>query len=393
MKFVSHVTSCCSFLLLITASMSIQAEVEIHGFGSFRVGAISATIENPNIVELYQQSGLNWRDESLFGLQTNIDLAESLSFNTQLIGKGFNDFDPEVTLAFVKYQLSPDQQLRFGRLSMPFFSQSDVQYVGYTHDYSRLPKATYWRFEFETADGISYEAKHTLGDFNAKYTLIWAEFKGEVFKNVVPGGLEIELNAMRSMSAAVGYKNFDVYAGLLEADANGKNLDNYIFSPAVQLAVANSGADLAGQQQFFDELSLIKAASYQFWGARWRYGDWKLEYERAIYGVLNSVDALTYTHYLAVSRRLDNFIFTIHREKYRQNPYGSAGITQLSSTSLIKIAQQISAGVNEPGYAMNVLSMRYDFASNMALKADYFRGSSYNNGPFTGFSIGVDFVF
>jgi hypothetical protein len=37
--------------------------------------------------------------------------------------------------------------------------------------------------------------------------------------------------------------------------------------------------------------------------------------------------------------------------------------------------------------------MRYDFANNMALKADYFKGGSYSNGPFKGFSVGVDFVF
>jgi len=392
LKFVSRATYCLSACFMMVG-FSALAEVEIHGFGSIRAGQISGKTENPNIVELYQEDGINWRDESLFGLQSNVDLSEDLSFNTQLIGKGINDFDPEVTLAFVRYQISPDQQLRFGRLSMPLFSQSDVQYVGYAHDYSRLPKASYWRFDFETADGLSYEAKHTLGDFNARYTLIWTEFRGDVFKNVVPEGIEIELQNMRSMSFALGYQNLDVFAGITAAHTEGQNIDNFVFSPGVRNIVANSGADLPTQQQFYQELSVSKRATYQFWGGRFRYDDWKIEYERAIFGILNSFDALTYTQYLAVSRRFNSFIFTAHREQYRQNPYSAAGLATISNNTLLQLAKQISVGVNEPGYAMNVLSMRYDFAANMAFKADYFRGGSYSHGRFTGFSLGVDFVF
>ncbi len=392
MKFVSHVTYCLSASLALFAAFA-NAEVELHGFGSIRVGEISGTIENPNIVDLYQENGLNWRDESLFGLQSNVDLSEDLSFNTQLIGKGINDFDPEVTLAFARYQISPDQQLRFGRVSMPLFSQTDVQYVGYAHDYARLPKATYWRFEFETVDGLSYEAKHALGDFTARYTLIWAEFRGDVFKNVVPDGVEIELQDMRSLSFSLGYQNVELFAGITDANTKGKNIDDFVFSPAVRLAVSNSGADLLSQQSFFQELSVSKDASYKFWGSRWRYEDWKIEYERAIYGILNSIDALTYTQYFAISRRFDDYIFTIHREQYRQNQASPAGLATITNNSLLKIAQQLSIGINEPGYAMNVLSMRYDFAANMAFKADYFRGGSYSHGRFNGFSLGVDFVF
>lgn len=392
MKFVSHAIRCSSASLLLFASIA-HAEVEIHGFGSIRVGEISGATENPNIVDLYQEDGLNWRDESLFGLQSNVDLSADLSFNTQLIGKGINDFDPEVTLAFVRYQLSPDQQVRFGRLSMPLFSQTDVQYVGYAHDFARLPKATYWRFEFETVDGLSYESKHALGDFTARYTLIWAEFRGNVFKNVVPAGVEIELQDMRSFSFAMGYDNLDVFAGFTSANTKGKNIDDVVFLPSVKQAVANSGADLAAQQQFFADLSVSKDATYQFWGSRWRYDDWKIEYERAIYGILDSIDALTYTQYFAVSRRFDDFILTLHREQYRQNPNAADGLRNISHGNLLAIGQQLSAGVNELGYAMNVISLRYDLTSNMALKSDYFRGGSYTHGKFSGFSLGVDFVF
>lgn len=396
MKFASHALFSVTlvFLTAFQAALAQSAQkVELHGFGSFRVGEISSDTANPNIVDLYQQSGLNWRDESLFGLQTNVDLTENLSFNTQLIAKGINDFDPEVTLAFVRYQISPDQQLRFGRLSMPLFSQSDVQYVGYAHDYARLPKATYWRFEYETADGLSYEAKHSWADFTARYTLTWAEFHGKVFKNVVPAGIEIKLHEMRSISFAVGYQNLELFAGHLDANTQGQNLDNYVFSPELQAVVASSSNSFIEQQQFYDDLSLSKDATYQFWGARFRYEDWKLEYERAIYGILHSVDALAYTQYVALSRRFDNIIITVHREHYLQNPLSAAGLEKITSPVLQNIAKQLSYGINDRGYAMNVISMRYDFANNMALKADYFKGGSYSNGPFKGFSVGVDFVF
>ena len=390
MKFVSRVTHSLLALLLAT---SAQAEVTLHGFGSFRAGELSAQLENPNIVDFYQKSGLRWQDESLFGLQSQVDLSQNLSFNAQLIAKGINDYQLDVTLAFAKYQLSPDQQIRFGRLSMPLFSQSDVQYVGYAHDYSRLPKATYWRFEFETADGVSYEAKHTFGDAYAKYSLSWAEFRGDVFKNVVAQGVEIQLQDMRSVSLALGYQNVEFFAGGLTANSKAQALDDYIFSPAVKNTVSVFATDLNSQLEFYRALSLTKDASYKFFGGRWHFADWKLEFERAKYGILDSVDALTNTQYLALSRRFDDVIVTVHRERYQQDPYSAAGLTKLNNEALLQLAQQISVSINETGYAMNVLSMRYDFAANFAWKADYFRGNSYSHGPFTGFSLGVDFVF
>ncbi|MDZ7903536.1 MAG: hypothetical protein U5L01_13765 [Rheinheimera sp.] len=102
---------------------------------------------------------------------------------------------------------------------------------------------------------------------------------------------------MRSLSFALGYQNIDLFAGVLNANTKGKNIDDFVFSPGVRFAVANSGADLVSQQSFFKELSVSKGASYQFWGSRLRHEDWKIEYERAIYGISNSIDALTYTQY------------------------------------------------------------------------------------------------
>ncbi len=392
MRSVSLVTNCLNILVCVI-SFSCLAAVDLHGFGSLRVGKINAEEQNPNIVGLYQEDKLSWKDESLFGLQTHSDLTEDLSFTTQLIGKGVNDFAPEVTLAFLRLDLANDQQLRFGRISMPLFSQSDVQYVGYAHDYSRLPKATYWRFEYETADGVSYQGKTTFDELSARYSLIWAEFNGNVFKNVVEDGVEIDLHAMQSLSLVLSYRQFEVFGGLLEAKTDGPKLDKFIFSPAIEQAVANSGVDSALQQEFFAVLSVNKNARYQFWGARWQYADWKFEFEKAQYGIAQSIDAFTYSQYIALSRRFDELIVTVHRERYLQNANHAAGLAHLTPSPLVPLALQISQAVNDPGYAMNVLSMRYDFANSMALKADYFRGSSYTHGPFTGFSMGVDFVF
>ncbi len=380
-------------VLLSLISVSCWAQIDLHGFGSIRLGTINAERQNPNIVGLYQDDKLSWDDESLFGLQTQSDLGSQLSFTTQIIGKGANDFTPEVTLAFLRVDLANDQQLRLGRISMPLFSQSDVQYVGYAHDYSRLPKATYWRFEYETADGLSYQGKTTFDEFSARYSLIWAEFNGNVFKNVVDEGVEIDLHAMQSLSLVLSYRQFELFGGLLEAKTEGPKLNDFIFSPSIQQAVANSGVDPLLQQEFFAVLSVNKNARYQFWGARWQYADWKFELEKAQYGIAQSIDAFTYSQYIALSRRFDEVIITVHRERYLQNAAHAAGLGHLTPSPLVPLAFQISQAVNDPGYAMNVLSLRYDFASSMALKADYFKGSSYTQGPFTGFSMGVDFVF
>lgn len=375
-------------------SLPLHAQVTINGFGSLRVGKLLPSQDNPMIVEFYNEEGLSFADDSLFGLQLQAELDADLSYTLQLLGKAAEDYDPDVSLAFVRYQLSPDHIIKIGRLAVPLFAQSDIQYIAYSHDYSRLPKAVYYRFDFELADGVAFEGQQVYQDFSLKYVLQLTEFSGKVFKQFEGGGIPIKLHQMKNLKLELTYQDLQLFAGGVRANTGGDNLNAQLLAPLLP-AVQASAASPAAQQQFMQALNFNKKAEYTFWGGRFRYQAWKLEAERSRYGIAESADAMSAAEYLALSYRFDNFMLTLHREKLAKNPENVVWFSQVTDPELRQIGLKFSKSINRMSYKMQALSLRYDLQPGIALKADLFHGKHQleNVGSFKGFSLGVDFVF
>lgn len=396
MKFKSRLNYLLWSLLggMILLPAQAQQAPSMNGFGSVRMGKLLASKDNPLIVEFYNKEGLSFADDSLFGLQLQAELDTNLSYTLQLLGKAVEDYDPDVSLAFVRYQLDPDHKLKVGRLAVPLFAQSDIQYIGYSHDYSRLPKAVYYRFDYEVADGVAFEGQQIYQDFSLKYVLQLTEFSGNVFKQNDSGGIPIKLHQMKNLKLELTYQDLQLFAGGVRANTDGEELNAQLLAPLLP-AVQASAASPAAQQQFLHALNFNKKAQYTFWGGRFRYQAWKLEAERSRYGIAESADAISTAQYLAISYRFDDFILTLHRENLTEIPENVAWFSQVTDPELRQIGLKFSKSINLMSYKMQALSLRYDLQPGIALKADLFHGTHQleNVGRFKGFSLGVDFVF
>jgi hypothetical protein len=380
---------CCMWL-----PAQAQQPVSVNGFGSVRLGKLLPSKDNPQLVEFYNEDDLSFADDTLFGLQLQAESDADLSYTLQLLSKAVEDYDPDVSLAFVRYQLDPNHKIKFGRLAVPLFAQSDIQYVGYSHDYSRLPKAMYYRFDFEVADGLAFEGQQTYQDFSLKYVLQLTEFSGNVFKQQGSGGIPIKLHQMKNLKLELTYQDLQLFAGGVRANTDGKNLNKQLLDPLLP-AIQASTASVAAQQQFMAALNFNKDAEYAFWGLRWQYQAWKLEAERSRYGITDSADVINTAEYLALSYRFDRVIVTLHQEKLAEDPENVQWLQQVTAPELRQIGFNFSKNVNNNSYRMQVLSLRYDLQPGVALKADIFHGKHQldNVGRFKGFSLGVDFVF
>ncbi|MBU1436084.1 MAG: hypothetical protein KKF79_01820 [Gammaproteobacteria bacterium] len=372
-----------------------QQPISVNGFGSVRMGKLIPSKDNPKLVEFYNDDGLSFADDTLFGLQLQAESDNDLSYTLQLIGKAVADYKPEVSLAFVKYQLNPNHKIKFGRLAVPLFAQSDVQYIGYAHDYSRLPKAVYYRFDFEVADGVAFEGQQIYQDFSLNYLLQLTDFKGQVFKNQLPGGIELKLHQMKNFRLELNYQNLQLFTGGIRAKTDGSQLNEVLINSRVLPAVLASGASAIEQQNFLSGLNFNKNAQYTFVGFRWQQQAWKLEGEHARYGINDSADAASTSEYLALSYRFDPYILSLHHERATENPHNLAVLRQTTDPVLRQIGARFAQALNNVDYRMQVLSLRYDLQPGLCLKADLFRGHHRleNIGTFKGFSLGVDFVF
>jgi len=399
LKFKSRLKRPLVYSLLAGSLLPVTAladpQIAVNGFGSIRMGKLIASNENPRLVEFYNDDDLSFQDDTLFGLQLQADTGSRLSYTLQLMGKALENYDPEVSLAFVRYQLAPNHQLKFGRLAVPLFAQSDIQYVGYSHDYSRLPKSVYYRFDFEVADGIAFEGQQVFQDFSLNYTAQLSEFSGKVFKRQIPGGIDIKLQQMKNLRLELAHKQIQLFAGGIYGNTDGADLDEFFLNSGLLQAVQASGAPVAEQQQLMAGLSFNKAAQYVFWGLRWQHSAWKFETEQVRLGISQSADAPSTASYVAISRRFEPMILTLHHEQISEDPTNLAVFRQVTDPRLRQIGLQLSQSINNVSFQMQVLSLRYDLQPGLSFKADLFSGKHDDSkiGRYKGFSLGVDFVF
>lgn len=384
----------CSLFLLSAPVMA----VDWSGYGSIRLGQFSVDGRPSEIPELYRDTDkLSVREETLLGLQMQHDIADDKQLVVQWLARGNREFEPETKLLFLRWQLDESWQLKVGRLAVPLFAQSDTQYIGYSHDYSRLPKAVYWRFEYETAEGISLEHQQNWHWATLKTQLLWGNFDGLLFKSF-GRGVPAQFTDMRLVRWNLEKDDIHVVAGYLRTGLSFTELENRI-ATALQPAFQQLGTTAMQKQQFLTDLQASSQGTYWYYGFSYQPGDWKFEFERAYSGADEFFDGPTSAWFAAISHRFDDLVVSIHHEKIRKlTPALTDFLSPGTPANLYPLIGTIRQSLNQRTPQFNVLSMRYDLSPGLALKADVFRGHvvfvhDESRKRAAGFSLGVDFVF
>lgn len=379
--------------ILITAAISqAHAEVQINGFGSIRGGQmISTDGNNPLLPNLYNDDEFTFTDESLFALQFSSDLGEGLSATIQLMSEGKNNWDLEAKWAYMTYDFNEKHTIKAGRLSNPLFYNSEYESVGYAHNFARLPKSVYWGFDFSTIEGVSLDSNWELGDYYLTTKALYGSWDGEY----ISSGVKYDM----SMQNILGF-NFDlnkdwwnVFAGAQISEVNNDDIDNSLIHPLLNPYLAPSGASEAEISEFLSLMTATGDGLYTYAGFKVDYNDWLIDMEIADYSVKDTVDAHNTSWFFAVGKRFNDYVVTVHHEEYRQNS-DSNHLNSVTNPMLNSVGNAtLESFVDE--VEMDVVSVRWDFHPSAALKADYFLGkdNQVDGGDFSGFSIGVDFVF
>lgn len=83
------------------------------------------------------------KDLSLFALQGTFDVTQKSQIVMQLVGRGADDWEPEVEWAYLSHRPTNNLQLRAGKMRIPFFMYSDSLEVGYAQPWARPPQSVY----------------------------------------------------------------------------------------------------------------------------------------------------------------------------------------------------------------------------------------------------------
>lgn len=313
--------------------------------------------------------------DSLLGVQANFRLLSTLGAVVQGVSRYRYDksFRPEITWAYLKYDPNAQVSLRLGRLGTEFFMLADSRLVGYSYLSVRPPVDYFFSLPFYSIDGVDAVLKMPLGEAVLRAKV----FHGFTHEKISLGAQTWELEGSWVSGANLDYMNGPWQARLGYARIRFQNdLPDTSLFPELQAAGTTS--------------------NFHSLGLTYDRGPWQLQW--MLNQIQHDSQAFEKSHsaYVLGGYRVGSL-----------TPY--LGYSRVASHSGNNFSSPIAAMVVATGHIhqhTRLVGMRWDFATNMALKAqwDAIRGRPDSVLPFTQvlpgwtgradiFSLTLDFVF
>lgn len=166
---------CALGLALLFPSLA-SAEVRVSGFGQVIAG--QTTGSNTVFPNGYDED-LDFERGSLFAVQVSADLNERVSATGQIVAQGSEDFDADFAWAYVGIKLDHGFNLTLGRQRTPLYRYSDFLDVGYAYPWVFAPRAVY-NLTFNNADGASLGWNHAFGSWFSQAKVFYGSFDGSL---------------------------------------------------------------------------------------------------------------------------------------------------------------------------------------------------------------------
>lgn len=336
------------------------------GFGTI-VGTASSNkdFEFKNTVfqtkGITESDGLDFGLDSRIGLQGRVEFDPTMSVTGQVIAQRNTDkdLDPQIEWLYGQWSGLPGLDIRLGRVVLPAFMISDSRFVTYAMPGVRAPVLVYSMFPFSFIDGAQATYRKRLADVN--WTLSGSAGKDDSggAKHVKNLTLTAEFGDWTGRYGFVGSQpSLDLGAlGTISWKDTFHNLglqyDNGDYFGAAEYVVRKTDAN------YFDSTGWYVTAGG-------RFGKW--------------------TPWATVSR-----------QSFKS---GAAGVPIPGAPSFVPPVVLASPAKNTKGIAVGI---RYDVATNVALKAEYGRYDGASGilvvpqttvkQKFDLVSIGLDFIF
>ncbi len=416
-------------IMLCTAcaltSLTAQADVRVNGFANI-IGGITSSDDQ---VFNYDDR-ISFSEESLFAIQVVGDVNDKITATGQIVARGANDYNPDFEWAYLTYQLNEKLSISAGRLRLPLFNYSSSLDVGYSHHWVSPPRAVY-DVPFNNLEGLTIDYASFAGDWEYNLSASFGTYEGEVGETPSLG------NNVQLYSAEAIYDWFKLRLVIGQSKTSfpllESNNEGFLGAGLALNALAATGfSELESQLQIADDTGTFAGLSIQVDKYDWfisgeytdvrveqsftsedsayyltaglRFGKWtpSITYEKAK-GDINTrfngqIAALTDVELTAA--QIQNFVNT---------PFG-AGVNALSPVSLTQLPVEIAGPAVTEGlaeFARGLIlsgadesevwsaTIRYDYDTNIALKADISRFSNNLNNEEDGtlLRVGANYVF
>ncbi|MGO1500347.1 MAG: hypothetical protein ACTHWH_03560 [Marinobacter sp.] len=270
----------------------------------------------------------------------------------QLIGRGADDWEPEVEWAYLSHRPTNNLQLRAGKMRLPMFMYSDSLEVGYSQPWARPPESVYGPITIKSYVGA--DATYTTNfDSSALTTQVFTGFTDEE-------GDTSQVEFRNTVGLTLSWTNYvwtlRGVAATAEATVDATRL--------AAVAAANELQLVPGQSVLADE------ARGNFYGIGLGYDDgtWQVisEVTRA---ELDGKFADTDSAYISVARRFGSITpyAVIGWIESRDNDERTGAFLAQGTPTPVPAVPESVLNTRRDEYSLGV---RWDITPGVALKAD-----------------------
>ncbi|ABC32719.1 conserved hypothetical protein [Hahella chejuensis KCTC 2396] len=379
----------CLTLTTLYAANPVHAaddRIHINGFGSI-VAATTFDDEKPYF--LYDDD-LNFKNESLLGLQVRGDMGDNLSATAQIIARGSEDHNAEFEWAYVTYAIDNTWTAKVGRFRTPFFEYSDTIDVGYAYHWVRPPQSVYVPL-FNNLDGLNVTYASQIREFDSTLNF----FYGSVREDIPIGQVDLKFVYGGSWRIGIDWisMRFSYFRSKLSIPAIVPGLDTILppdgpGAPPPGPTVSEEAADAIranDDRGTFGSVSLKVEYDNFFAVAEVT----KSEIEDSIFP-----DPLGY--YLSVGYTIDKFTPHITYEVFDTSPKREILDEVPESDPVYTTLEGMIESTHQDNKVITV-GVRYDFHHSASLKFDFSKLNYDEDGPnrinTKIFSTAISFVF
>ena len=364
-------------------AIDLGHDVSLKGFGT--LGIVNNSTNDADFVAnaLSQPRGagrtesLSVNPDSRLGLQMDWKALERLSFSAQAVSKQGpdNSYVPELQLAFAKFKVLSDLEIRGGRIRPAILMQSDYLDMFYANPWIRPPTEFYAMVPMAShMEGVDLLYRPQTGPvgwliqpYYGNTQISMTEAKTLTAQNVaginISGTMsDFTLRANYTyMSASLNYPYFNNFA--LPALDTLCGLDPAVCTQRSNLALTDSG------------LSIVAL------GANWDNGDYFIAGELGKRISQNNVIDQT-AGYISGGARLGKFTpYVTYSSRVNNSPTTFNGGTGPYAALSNQVVTSIVSDFNYMDQNTKTLGLRYDFYKNLALKVQWDRiDTSTKNG-------------
>ncbi|MCP3923541.1 MAG: porin [Desulfobacterales bacterium] len=157
-------------LLSTQQAMANDTDFEFAGFASFVYAKTISDSDEGELLGPTSDISRNGeaRDFNKFGFRMSKDLGDGLSFTTQVVAYGYDDYEPDFDWAYLSYKFNPKVKVDFGRIRMPIFQYSDYLDTGFAYQWISPPYTVYNKSFLKSLEGAKITYLSDIGEWSSE---------------------------------------------------------------------------------------------------------------------------------------------------------------------------------------------------------------------------------